>query len=342
MTMPTVAVNTTNLDAGTDSRAAARVDLLDAVTKLNQIIDHIKPLGADLLDDTTTSQAQTTLGGTTVGKALFTATDEAAARAAIAAPPQATRTDVASASTINLTTSSPNCDDIRITGTATINNVTIASGRVVRATLAGACTLVNSSNIVTQSGRDIKGVAGATLVFRATAANTVEVLFYTEPAKGDSGLITISGGTSSVSISVPTGRRVYTVAFTTQLSLSASALVVQLVKSGTGVVGTHKSVVHATNGTAVVSENNSALQLTHPDAVGTRSTTGTVELTGLDTPLEIWICSGTAVTNNTIGTDWWHSVAGRVNGLSQEFDAIDFFPTGGATFNSGTVKVSWE
>lgn len=35
---PTVAVNTTNLDAATDSRAAARVDLLDAVQKLNVMI----------------------------------------------------------------------------------------------------------------------------------------------------------------------------------------------------------------------------------------------------------------------------------------------------------------
>ena len=38
MTFPTTAVTTTNLDAGTDSPASARADILDAVTKLNTII----------------------------------------------------------------------------------------------------------------------------------------------------------------------------------------------------------------------------------------------------------------------------------------------------------------
>jgi hypothetical protein len=38
MTFPTTAVNTTNLDASTDSPASARADILDAVQKLNTII----------------------------------------------------------------------------------------------------------------------------------------------------------------------------------------------------------------------------------------------------------------------------------------------------------------
>lgn len=39
MAFPTTQVITTNLDAGTDSPASARADLLDAVQKLNTIID---------------------------------------------------------------------------------------------------------------------------------------------------------------------------------------------------------------------------------------------------------------------------------------------------------------
>jgi len=39
MAFPTTTVNTTNLDSSTDDPSQARVDLLDAVTKLNTIID---------------------------------------------------------------------------------------------------------------------------------------------------------------------------------------------------------------------------------------------------------------------------------------------------------------
>ena len=39
MTFPTTPVNTTNLDSGSDSPANARADLLDAVQKLNTIIN---------------------------------------------------------------------------------------------------------------------------------------------------------------------------------------------------------------------------------------------------------------------------------------------------------------
>jgi hypothetical protein len=62
MTMPTVAIVTTNLDAGTDSPATARSDLLDAVQKLNQIIAHISTFVGTLLDDTTAAAARITIG----------------------------------------------------------------------------------------------------------------------------------------------------------------------------------------------------------------------------------------------------------------------------------------
>ena len=45
MTFPTTAVNTTNLDASTDSPADARVDILDAVQKLNTIIAEANTAG---------------------------------------------------------------------------------------------------------------------------------------------------------------------------------------------------------------------------------------------------------------------------------------------------------
>lgn len=45
MAFPTTPIDTTNLDSDSDSPALARVDLLDAVTKLNTIIDEAGEAG---------------------------------------------------------------------------------------------------------------------------------------------------------------------------------------------------------------------------------------------------------------------------------------------------------
>ena len=49
MAFPTTQITTTNLDAGTDSPASARADLLDAVQKLNTIIDDANAAGGVLV-----------------------------------------------------------------------------------------------------------------------------------------------------------------------------------------------------------------------------------------------------------------------------------------------------
>ncbi len=108
-----------------------------------------------------------------------------ATRQSINAPAQATRTDVASvAGTVDLTTSVPDCDDIRITGTNAITGFTVAVGRVLRVTASAAHTLTNNSNIVTNSGGNIVCAAGDTYLLRATAANTVEVLGFSRAGAG--------------------------------------------------------------------------------------------------------------------------------------------------------------
>lgn len=89
------------------------------------------------------------------------------------------RVDVASASTVNLTTSSPSSRHVNITGTTTINNFTVIAGRCYFVRFDAALTLTNSASLVTQSGANITTAAGDTCVIRATAANVVEVLCYT-------------------------------------------------------------------------------------------------------------------------------------------------------------------
>lgn len=89
-----------------------------------------------------------------------------------------TRTDVASAGTVNLTSGAPNTRHINITGTTTITAFTVAAGLCYFVRFAGALTLTNNASIVTQTGANIVTQAGDTCVLRATAANTVEVLAY--------------------------------------------------------------------------------------------------------------------------------------------------------------------
>ena len=67
MVWPTVAVVTTNLDAGTDSPAAARANILDAVSKQNQMMAHVSTFGASLLDDASAAAARATLGAAASG-----------------------------------------------------------------------------------------------------------------------------------------------------------------------------------------------------------------------------------------------------------------------------------
>lgn len=90
------------------------------------------------------------------------------------------RVDVASASNINLNSLAASTDSIQITGTTAITGFTVEAGRLFFVRFAGALTLTNNANIVTQTGANILTQAGDTCILRATAANTVEVLAYRE------------------------------------------------------------------------------------------------------------------------------------------------------------------
>jgi hypothetical protein len=84
-----------------------------------------------------------------------------------------TRIDVASASTVNLTTAAPN---IRITGAVAITGFTVAIGQTYIVSFSGAATLTNNAAIVTNNGANIIVTAGDSCIIRATAANVVEIV----------------------------------------------------------------------------------------------------------------------------------------------------------------------
>lgn len=83
MVWPTTSIPTSNLDAGTDSPAAARAELLTLVQQFEQLKNHVSAFARTFLDDATADAVLTTLGGTSVGKALFIAANAGAARSAI-------------------------------------------------------------------------------------------------------------------------------------------------------------------------------------------------------------------------------------------------------------------
>lgn len=112
---------------------------------------------------------------------------------ALGLAPRSTRIDVASvAGTVNLTTSAPDTDDIRITGALAITGFTVATDRVLRVVAGGAFTLTNGASLVTQTGANIVCAAGDTFQLRATAANVVEVLQFVSAASAG-GTVNLSG-----------------------------------------------------------------------------------------------------------------------------------------------------
>lgn len=91
-----------------------------------------------------------------------------------------TRIDVASATTVNLTTGAPNTRHINITGTTTITGFTIAAGQCYFVRFNATLTLTNLAALVTQTGANITTQPGDTCIIRATADNVVEVMVYVD------------------------------------------------------------------------------------------------------------------------------------------------------------------
>lgn len=89
-----------------------------------------------------------------------------------------TRSDIASAATVDLTALAPNTRNINITGTTTITAFTVASGLNYFVRFNAALVLTNNAAIVTQTGANITTAAGDTCIIRSAAADTVEILDY--------------------------------------------------------------------------------------------------------------------------------------------------------------------
>ena len=90
---------------------------------------------------------------------------------------EAQGSNIASASTINLTTATGNY--VHITGTTTITAITLAQGAERTIVFDGALTFTNGASLILPSGANITTAAGDTAIVRGEAAGVVRCVAYT-------------------------------------------------------------------------------------------------------------------------------------------------------------------
>lgn len=192
--------------------------------------------------------------------------------------------DIASASTINLTTATGNLVDV--TGTTTITAITLSDGfeRTVRFT--GILTLTHGASLVLPGGASITTAAGDYAVFRGYAAGVVRCVVYSRA----SGSALVGGSTNLTAQSFsttlpPIGNEVVNVGLTA--SVAASALTIALKgadgndPSATNPVLANFRNATAATGTPTALAVTAALSL----VVSSGSTLGTSS----STPFRLWV-----------------------------------------------------
>lgn len=97
--------------------------------------------------------------------------------------------DIASAGTVNLSTTTG--DYVNITGTTTITAITLAQGQQITVKFAGILTLTNGASLILPSGANITTAAGDTAVFRGEASGVVRCVSY-QKASGTALIATTS------------------------------------------------------------------------------------------------------------------------------------------------------
>lgn len=177
--------------------------------------------------------------------------------------------DIASASTINLTTATGNLVDV--TGTTTITAITLSDGyqRTVRFT--GILTLTHGASLVLPSGASITTAAGDFAVFRGYASSVVRCISYT---KADGTAVVSSGGSSAAAI-IPQNVGLAVSASASALTIalkgsdgndpSGSNIVYLPFRSATGTTGT-ETTVQVTAANSLTLSSGSTLGVTSSTA----------------------------------------------------------------------------
>ena len=251
-----------------------------------------------------------------------------------------TRIDVASAATINLTTSAPNTRNINITGTTTITSFAVVAGSVYFVRFAGALTLTNGVNLVTQTGSNISTQPGDTCILRATADNVVEVLSYSRSAQPFLGVaVATTSGTAIDFIGIPSWARRVTLALRQVSTSGTSNLRIRIGPVGgvevSGYLGACAVTATATAGTI----NSTAGIDLYDGASAASSRNGVITFSLLDAATNTWAISGVIGQDNQPAT----SIVGFAKALAGTLSIVRVTTVNGTdTFDAGSVNTLWE
>jgi hypothetical protein len=245
------------------------------------------------------------------------------------------RIDVASAATINLTTSAPNTRNINITGTTTITSFAVVAGSVYFVRFAGALTLTNSANLVTQTGSNISTQPGDTCILRATADNVVEVLSYSRSVQPFLGVaISTTSGTAIDIVGIPSTARRVTLMFNGVSTNGTSRKRIQIGAATietSGYVGGNSFISNSGAGTSTISAGFDI----NDNQIASVSLTGAYDFRAFGSNL--WIVSGGV--GDPIGLTAF-LYGGK--SLSGPLERIRLTTVNGTdAYDAGSVNVSW-
>lgn len=179
--------------------------------------------------------------------------------------------DVASASTINLTTATGNY--VNITGTTAITAITLAQGAFRTVKFAAALTLTNGASLILPGGANITTAAGDTAMFIGEAAGVVRCVQY-QAASGKPVASPLSAGSLlNIQYFTTAGTSTYTP------TAGTNSVIVEVVgggggtgtTAGSGGTSSFGALVSATGGTGTNSTSGAA---------GGSGSSGDLNLTG--------------------------------------------------------------
>lgn len=253
---------------------------------------------------------------------------------------QARGADIASASTINLTTATG--DIVDVTGTTAITAITLADGLERQVRFTGVLTLTNDAGLDLPGGANITTAAGDRAVFRGYAGGVVRCMSYTK-ANGQA-VVGAGGITLGTAVSLttqtaidytglPAGIKRLTISFQGVSTNGTDRWIVQI---GNTTFTTTGYVGHANSG-AGINANSSGFEINN-NVTAANNYSGQIVITKVDT--NTYAQSGVIASQTTSNS---LTTSGGSIALASELERVRITTTGGTNqFDAGKVNIAYE